>query len=160
MAKQPKTLIVTRTQLADLLGLQPDSITRYVSQGMPVIETGSGRGRTTKFNLRDALRWWIQADPSARERLWLVQAERAEFDLQVKRGEFITVDEAVRDGANVSRAVCMKLRAVPNAQIDQVLTIGARAGRAPAAAFLLARIDDALRELAALAEPRQEAEAS
>lgn len=151
-----KTIVVTRGELADLLGLTPDSITRYVSQGMPVVETGSGRGRTTKFDLRAALRWWVQADGDAREAYYRAQTAKIEFDLAVKREEYIAIDEATRDGANVSRAVCRKLRGVPNAYITQVLAIGARDGPGRAGVFLLARIDDALRELAALGEPTED----
>src|SRR5262249_24566354 len=137
------------------LNVTADSVTRWAAAGMPVLKRGAGRGKPTTFDLRAALHWWVTTEgaAAARERLWLAQAAKAEFDLAVQKGQYNEVDEAKRDAATVSRAVCMKLRGLPFAYIEQVLTIGARDGRASAATFLLSKIDHALRELAALGDP-------
>jgi phage terminase Nu1 subunit (DNA packaging protein) len=157
--RKRKTWIVSRAELAELLAVTPDSVTRYVGQGMPVLETGSGRGRPTKFDLHAALRWWVTAEGGARERLWIAQAARAEFDLQIKRGDFIARAEATNDMQMCARTTVARIRRVPAACIVAVAAAIRAQGEPAAATVMRQYVDEALRELAALGE-QQEKKAS
>jgi phage terminase Nu1 subunit (DNA packaging protein) len=147
-----RQFVVTRTELADLLGVAPDSITRYTQMGMPTLTVGSGRGNKTTFDLRAALAWWIaSADGDARERLLTLQADRIAFDLQVKQGAYVSVEEATRDFENVATATKARLRRIPSAIAERMM-FAAREGPGAVQALLIKEIDDALRELAAKAD--------
>jgi phage terminase Nu1 subunit (DNA packaging protein) len=155
MTKRTKTITVTRSELADLLAVTPDSITRYIASGMPVLSTGSGRGRRTTFDLREALRWWISSDGDARERLLTLQADRIALDLELKRGGLMSVEEVSRDFASVATATKARLRRIPDATAE-MLVFAAKQGPGAVKTLLLRQIDDALRELAAQGAPTSE----
>lgn len=50
-------LIVNREQLAELMGVHPDTIHEWQRAGMPVIARGR-RGRASKFNGPACVAWW------------------------------------------------------------------------------------------------------
>jgi hypothetical protein len=70
--------------------------------------------------------------------------EELELRLQVRRGELTEIDKVQMEFAGLGVAVKARIRAVPDAIADQVV------GQTPAGArsLMLAKLDDALRELA------------
>lgn len=119
MANQTgKALIVTRAQLARLLAIVPDRVTKLVAEGMPVHTTGGGRGRETRIDLATALPWlWQRKTGSfddARSRYYTARADAEEFDLRVASGKVLDADAAGRAWCDLCTIVRVRLLAVPS----------------------------------------------
>lgn len=109
--------LLTKAELAQLLGVSLPAIDAWVRRGCPVAQaaTGAGRGNGARFALPDVLDWRLargaggDAARELRHRLLRADTEDAELALAVKRGELRTVEawtEAVaagfqRAGANL-----------------------------------------------------------
>jgi phage terminase Nu1 subunit (DNA packaging protein) len=149
--------LVTRQDLARLFKKTPRTISRWIEEDLPAARPGRG-GKATLFDLSAVVEWVIRREVAARgggdeaslspqlERARLDQCRREELELklQVRRGELVEKEAERADRADLAVAVRARLRAIPDAVADQV------EGLKPAAvkALLLAKIDDALRELA------------
>lgn len=55
-----KGRIVSRAELADIMGVTPPTVDRWVAQGCPVTKEG-GRGRAYEFNTSDVREWREQS---------------------------------------------------------------------------------------------------
>ena len=110
--------IVNRQQIALLLGVHDDRVTKYAKAGMPV-HTRDARGRSLAFDAVAALAWWRAARTGgldlAQERAALarVQRYRAEDELKARRGELLPRAQVVRDGLRFVMACRAKLLALP-----------------------------------------------
>jgi len=125
-------LLDTRT-LAAAFGVKPVQITRWRNDGMPVAVDG-GRGRSSRFRLRDCLRWYVERELQARgvgeavalspqsQRALLDAARREEVDLrlQLKRGELIEVAKVRRFSFEVSRTARDRILNVPDRLADEL----------------------------------------
>lgn len=156
--------VFTRRGLADAFGVHMQTITGWEQEGMPIKLRGL-RGRPTLYTLKDCLAWRIERELAARgvdaaalspqnERALLDRKRREDLELrmQVRRGELVEASEAAKDLANVASATKARIRRIPDAVADKVLT-AAKRGPAFVKALLLMEIDDALRELAVRGEP-------
>ena len=112
--------------------------------GYEVKTPTNGRGTVTPFRARANVPSPL-AEAATREKGW--RARLIELTYREKAGELIEVDVARRDFINVATAVKARLRAIPDAVAEQLIA-AARTGPAAVKALLLAKIDDALRELA------------
>lgn len=156
--------LFTRRALAEAFSVHMQTVTGWEQEGMPV-ETRGSRGRPSMYRLADCLEWRIQRELAARgvgetgvldpiqEKALLDSKRREELEMKiaVRRGELVSVADEARRNADVATAVKARLRGIPDAIADQVAT-AARLGPAVVKALLLDKIDDALRELAALAD--------
>lgn len=150
--------LVTRQDLARLFKKTPRTISRWIEEDLPAARPGRG-GKATLFDLSAVVEWVIRREVAARgggdeaaalspqlerARLDRCRREEAELRLQVRRGELVEKEAERADRADLAVAVRARIRAIPDAVADQV------EGLKPAAvkALLLAKIDDALRELA------------
>jgi phage terminase Nu1 subunit (DNA packaging protein) len=114
----PEQLIVTRAQLAELLGVVPDRITKFVAEGMPVAATGGGRGIRTRIDLCVALPWlWKRRGggtfDEARTRLANAQADRIERTLMLSAGRLLNADQVSAGWFSLCTIVRTKILAVP-----------------------------------------------
>jgi len=89
--------IVNKAEFAELVGYSPRQVSTWMESGMPC--TGAGRkGVPVEINTADAIRWLIErgsmdrAEGSQRDRLALAQAQRVEFENEVRRGELIPIE--------------------------------------------------------------------
>lgn len=145
---------VSRTELARLIAATPDRISRFIAEGMPVLETGSGRGRRTVLDLAVALPWILQRRTGsldeARTRLATAQAEKTERENTVRRGQLVEASEVEREFADCAAAVKARLRRIPDSVADRLLS-----AKNPHAikTLLLSEIDAALLELSRRADP-------
>ena len=100
-ARKPDRLFVTRRDLAELLGVRMQSVTRLTAEGMPIASSGGGRGRPALFDAAAALQWVRereQADvPGA------AQSIRDEYLAALR--DRVLQDTAARAGELVSRQV-------------------------------------------------------
>ncbi len=145
---KPKTFPVRRTDLARLLGTTPDRVSKYIAEGCPVMETGNGRGNQTILDLSVVLPWLLDRKggslDEARTRQANASADKLELEILVRRGELVEVAEVEREFEDCANAVKARLRRIPDAVADRVLTLGSPA---QVKVFLLAEIDAALTEL-------------
>lgn len=164
---------VTRPQLAKVFSKDPRTIAKWLEEGLPVARRGRG-GRPSLYSLPHCIKWMLARELEGREtstehlsatdeRALLDRRRREELELklQVRRGELVEVSAVRAEYADLAVAVKARLRAIPDAIADQIAA-AASAGPASAKALLLARIDDALRELArgaAIEDPALEVEA-
>lgn len=156
---KPKTSILTRCELAHLVGLTPDSVTRYISLGMPgVIETGGGRGKTTKIDLARALPWLLARAPAprpgkltARDRYYTARAEEVEMTNRVNRGELLEARDIDKAWAATVIAVRERLLGLAGTALQRGLVTPEREEQ------LDGLMRDALRELAARGQREAEA---
>ena len=148
-------LRVTRTQLAAIVGCTPDRISRYISEGLKTLKTGGGRGHVTVLDLGVAVRWILNRRAGtldqARTRLAVAQAEKTERENRVRASQLVEVAEVTRDFTDCANTLKARLRRIPDAIADRVVTASA-GGPHAVKALLLTEIDEALRELAKRAD--------
>lgn len=144
--KANRALIVTRAELAQLLAVRPDRVTKYVAEGMPVLATGGGRGKQTTFDLAAVLPWLLQRRTgtldAARERFFRLQADRIEQDLRRRAGELVEARDVERRWAGMVTAARERLLALPAVVLQRGLVA------ATGEDDLIALVDEALTELA------------
>ena len=88
---------VTRSELAKLLGMSGDRVSRLIAEGMPTVHTGAGRGDQTRLDVRAVLRWWVQRTgptEDAKRRRAEALAGLAELELGKQRGILRAHDSA------------------------------------------------------------------
>ena len=130
-AEKWKSKILTRSEVAAVMGVTPMRITKWSAMGMPVAFRG-GRGVESKYNLDAVLAWREQqeklvvgggdAAPSGsalnlgeeRARLARAQTAKTMLDIAKRRRDLLPRDEVVRDGKAVIGAVRAKLLAMPS----------------------------------------------
>ena len=144
---------VSRSDLARLLGCTPDRVGKYIVEGMPVVSTGNGRGNKTIIALTDAVPWLLARKAGtfddARTRYYQAQSAKVEAENRKRGGELVEIAVVAREFADCAGAVKARLRRIPDAVADRVLSAGGPHG---VKALLLMEIDAALAELATKAE--------
>lgn len=143
---RPAAIEVTRQHLARLIGATPDRITRFVSEGLPVLRVGSGRGNQTVFDLGAVLPWLLQRRTGAldteRTRHYKLMADKLAQELRARAGELVEASEVEHRWSGMITAARERLLSVPAVALQQHLI-------APDAEdALIALVDDALTELA------------
>lgn len=108
---------VTRTQLAELLGVHPDTVTDFAKQGMPVISRG-GRGAESSYDAVECLAWWRErqgknAKEAAQTRAYEASAKLNELKLAQQRGDLFPREQVIAEGQAFVKAWTSKVRALP-----------------------------------------------
>lgn len=159
MAKKASKL-VSRAELAELLGVHAITITKWHRAGLPVAKRG-GRGRASLYDV-EAVRAWRDARSKAAEEAskgpldpqqeraakdhW--QAVLAEQKALMQAGKLLDADQVERARvAELSRARA-KFLAVPTAWSDRIFRAATLEGLPGVERTLQAAIRDVLRELA------------
>jgi phage terminase Nu1 subunit (DNA packaging protein) len=135
---------VTRAELARLLGITPDRLTKFVAEGMPVLTTGQGRGKFTTFDLATALPWLLarRAGDAEKTRYFRLQADRIQQDIRARAGELVEASDVDRRWAGMVAAARERLLSLPAMALSRnYITPAAEDG-------LIGLIDEALAELA------------
>jgi hypothetical protein len=113
---------VDRLQLAELIGVHPDTISDYTRSGMPVITRG-GRGRVSKYDAVECLEWWRNqqgknAKEVAQTRAYEAQAKLNELKLARQREELYPRDEILLAGQQQVKSWTAKIRALPRQMVQ------------------------------------------
>lgn len=113
---------VNRQQLAELMGVHPDTVTDYARGGMPVIARG-GAGREGVYDAVACLDWWRSqqgknAKEAAQTRAYEATAALNEQRLQERRKELVARDQVVLAGQGYTKAWTAKVRALPRRFIE------------------------------------------
>lgn len=105
---------MNRVQLAELMGVHPDTITDRVRQGMPMITAG-GAGREGVYDAVECLAWQRQregknATEAAKARALEASAELNELKLQQQRGELVPLEQVILEGRAYTTAWAAQVR--------------------------------------------------
>jgi len=143
---------VSRTGLAEFVGVALTTVDHWVRTGCPIVERG-GRGKKWKFNTADVLSWRedkIREESSGIEgvsekelfrRKLAAQTEQAELALARDKGEVAPIEQFERAQAQVFAELKTSIRNVPN-RVTRML-IG-ETDEARFKSVLLAELDQAL----------------
>jgi len=155
--------LITRTELASDLGVNPVTITKWQGEGLPVAVRG-GRGVESKYRMADVWRWGLTREraragvngaggdmslPLERAKLARVQTRKAELEVRKREGELLEAWEVGRTWSLMVLAIRSKLLALPQSVAERL--VAAVVTEQPAAAVeaeLAGEIRDILRELA------------
>jgi hypothetical protein len=108
---------VTRPQLAELMGVHPDTVTDYARTGMPVVTRG-GRGKESSYDAVACLDWWRSqqgknATEAAKTRALEASAQLNELKLATQQGELVSRQQIIVEGQAYTKAWSTKVRALP-----------------------------------------------
>jgi phage terminase Nu1 subunit (DNA packaging protein) len=159
-----RSRLVNRTELARALGVNAFTVTKWQNDGLPVAERG-GPGRESRYDLALAMAWWRARETTRlggaggaasleveRARLARAQTEKAQLDLELKRGQLLPVGEITRVWGNITAAIRAKLLALPQAAAERCVEEAAH-GAAAVQQVLEETIHEALRELGSWTPP-------
>jgi phage terminase Nu1 subunit (DNA packaging protein) len=118
---------VSRSQLAAIFGVAPNSIDGWVRRGCPIARParGRGRGNGAVFRTPDVLRWYDKhvlpssraargrSSSEIRRRLDQIKLDNEEIDLAVKRGELRTVAEFTEAVSAGFARVSARMKSLP-----------------------------------------------
>jgi phage terminase Nu1 subunit (DNA packaging protein) len=94
-------MIVTRMQLAEIVGVDARQVTRWLSEGMPA-DAGGKRGRARQIDTAVAIGWLLKRASGnttlgpladAREKLVRAKAQLAEVQAQIAMGEVYPAED-------------------------------------------------------------------
>lgn len=142
----PRGLTVNRVDLARLLGVYVDRVTKYVGEGMPVAKAG-GRGKESEFDAVECLAWWrARRAPGTTEqertRYFKASADKIEQEVRKRAGELIEDTEVDQRWAGMVAAMRERMLALATVALQRKLI------RAEDEDELIRLVDDALSELA------------
>ena len=88
---------LNKKEFADLIGYSPRQLGEWLDRGLPCERSGK-KGQEVEIDSVAAIRWMMEnvsvgrKASEDRDRLARAQADRAEFENRVRRGEFISVE--------------------------------------------------------------------
>ena len=142
---------VTKAQLAEFVGRDERTLTRWQNEGMPVLEFGLGRGNENEYETTDVIRWMIDralngGQESAKDRLDRIRGDREELAYAKDLEEVVVADELLsRFEAMIVAAKGELLNTLP----DQIATdLSARYDIDIDEALIRDPIDQVLRNMA------------
>ncbi len=118
---------VNRSEVAEIFGVSVDTISAWVKRGCPFVQEGR-KGIEWIFNTASVSKWLVDgargARPEPGEQLNIdrayeearkarYDADRMELKLQIERGEYVPVADAVSDVADEYSTVRAKLGSLP-----------------------------------------------
>lgn len=141
----PSWRLVNRQQLAQLLGVHPDTVTDFAAQGMPVVVKG-GRGAESEYDAVECSAWHRRhlgknAKDAAQTRAFAAQADLNELKLKQQLGDVLPREIVELEGQQFAKAIASKVRSIPRR-----LTNAGAIGRADEAA-VLALLRDILHDI-------------
>lgn len=86
---------VTKAELAELVGRDERTLSRWQKEGMPVLEVGLGRGNENQYDTEEVIAWLVNVaalngkKESVRDRLDRIKGDREELALAKDLGEVV-----------------------------------------------------------------------
>lgn len=90
---------VTKAQLAEIVGRDERTLSRWQNEGMPVLEIGLGRGNENWYDTEQVIEWLMRVaslngqKESVRDRLDRIKGDREELALAKDLGEVVVLSE-------------------------------------------------------------------
>jgi phage terminase Nu1 subunit (DNA packaging protein) len=136
---------VSRRELARLLGVSANRVTKYVADGLPS-ET-RGPGKPAAFDLAGCMRWFLarrgsRSTEDERQRYFRLQGDKIEQEIRHRAGELVEAADVERRWAGMVTAARERLLSLPGTAVQRGLVAAAHEDE------LIALVHDALRELA------------
>jgi len=127
--------LVNRTQLSDLIGCNPDTVTVYIREGMPVVSPG-GPQSAAVFDAVACLEWWraeratVSEKEAAQTRQAIARAKAIELKLAEQSAGLVSRDTVIAEGRAFVKGWQGQVRAIPRRarQSGIVMTPEAEAG--------------------------------
>lgn len=115
--KVPAWRRVGRAQLAELMGVHPDTISDYTAAEMPVLRKG-GHGKESTYDSVACLEWHRltlgqDAKEAAQTQVYETQAILNRMKIATQRGELVPRESVVLQGQHYTKAWMAKVRALP-----------------------------------------------
>lgn len=116
---------VNRARFADIVGKSLNTVTNWLSEGMPYVESPGGGHREWVLDSGECIGWLISrakddkhagggnTTGDAKTRRMLAEAALKELQLREKQGDLISVDDATNLAAESFAVVKSRLRAIP-----------------------------------------------
>ena len=142
--------IVGQENIAEIFGVAPKTIIAWQEAGMPILKRGQP-GIASEFDSAECIRWYAEfqlARANAdrpRDRLNRAQAELAEINLAVRRGELASVTELSR----LMRAGILNAREFLRSEGPRLALLLEGLDRAQRTALIVRTFDEFLSKLAA-----------
>ncbi len=143
---------VTKADLAEIVGRDERTLSRWQREGMPVVSVGLGRGNENEYDTEDVIGWLVQVatlngkKESARDRLDRLRADREEVALAKDVGLVVAVaDLAAEYEAMITAAKVELLHAYPD---SVAASLSARYGIEIDESLIREPLEDILRKLA------------
>lgn len=160
--------LVTRRELAGILGVHPITVKKWEDQGLPVAERGA-RGIASKYSVRQVRAWHAARGASpesqemptdsigikARKEHFQTLLAQQKFEERAKR--LIPIHEVERAWSMIVVAVRSKLLALPQTLSDKLYREATLHGLEGVERALDESVRDVLRELAGVNEDEEEA---
>lgn len=144
-------MIVTKAQLADIVGRDERTLSRWQTDGMPVLEFGTGRGNENEYDTRTVFEWLMNraatgGQETAKDRLDRIRGDREELAYAKDLEEVvIAADLLTRFESMITAAKNELLNTLP----DQIASdLSARYGIEIDEALIREPIDQVLRNMA------------
>ncbi|MCS4261101.1 phage terminase Nu1 subunit (DNA packaging protein) [Pseudomonas protegens] len=123
---------VSKLELAEIVGRDERTLSRWQNEGMPVIEFGVGRGNENQYDTQAVIEWLMRQaalngkKESTRDRLDRIRGDREELALAKDLGEVVIEAEIVqRFEAVITAAKIELLNTFPD---ELAATLSARYG--------------------------------
>ncbi|HBO0262306.1 terminase small subunit [Pseudomonas aeruginosa] len=143
---------VTKADLAEIVGRDERTLSRWQREGMPVVSVGLGRGNENEYDTEDVIGWLVQVaslngkKESVRDRLDRLRADREEIALARDVGEVALVaDMAAAYEAMITAAKVELLNTYPDAL---AASLSARYGIEVDESLIREPMEETLRKLA------------
>ena len=113
----PSWLVVDRVKLAQILGINDNTISDWLKHGMPALERG-GRGKPAKYDAIACLNWYRDnkvgrnAKDIAQTRLFEANAKRSELAFALASGEVWKREDIIREGLAFVKAWSAMVRSI------------------------------------------------
>lgn len=144
-------MIVTKAQLADIVGRDERTLSRWQTEGLPVLEFGTGRGNENEYDTHAVFEWLMNraatgGQESAKDRLDRIRGDREELAYAKDLEEVvIAADLLTRFESMITAAKNELLNTLP----DQIASdLSARYGIEIDEALIREPIDQVLRNMA------------
>ncbi|WP_236211339.1 terminase small subunit [Metapseudomonas otitidis] len=95
-------LTVTKAELADIVGRDERTLSRWQNDGMPVREIGLGRGNENQYDTAEVIEWLCQVaarngkKESTRDRLDRIRGDREELALAKDLEQLVVAEDLIQ----------------------------------------------------------------
>jgi phage terminase Nu1 subunit (DNA packaging protein) len=117
--------IVSKAELAKILGKDEKTIFRMSKEGLPIKAQGQ-RGVRSKYDTEEVIDWLVKKSSNGKEmenariRLTLAQANKAELEVMELEGSLIPIEHVQDLWADIVKRVRAKLLSLPSRMAPQV----------------------------------------
>lgn len=141
----PKPIIVGRADLARLMGVTPNDVSKFLDEGMPALSAGK-KGEKSEYDAVAALQWYHnrqnREDAKERARYFKSQADKVEQEVRLRSGQLVEASAVEKGWSDLVLACRERLLSLPGSALQRGVIDDAGED------VLIELVDEALQELA------------